>query len=336
LKDTKILKQTEIEYASKVIKNGGLVIFPTETVYGLGADALNEDASKNIYLAKGRPSDNPLICHLAFPEDAEKYCQTNELYYSLAEHFMPGPITVILPKKKSEDGTPIIPNTTSGGLDSVAVRIPSNPIAHELILRSGVPIAAPSANLSGSPSPTTLRHVVEDMMGRVDCIIDGGDSDIGVESTIVMIDGNKLKLLRPGGITIEMLSQLADVEVDDAVIKKSDARPLAPGMKYRHYAPKSQVIILDGDDNSVYEFLSDKKDFAMICFDEDLDKINTEIKMSIGKKDDYASHAHKLFSTLRDIDGHGIIYARMPSKNGVDFAVFNRLIKAAGYEIKQL
>ena len=205
-KVSELLSKTDIEIllrASAIIKNGGLVIFPTETVYGLGADGTNPDAAKKIYAAKGRPSDNPLIIHISKPEDAEKYAYTTELYYRLAAEFMPGPLTVILKSKE------IIPKETRGGLDTVAIRCPENPIANKLIEFSGVPIAAPSANISGSPSPTSSSHVVHDMMGKVDMIIDGGQCDFGLESTIVSIlNESTVKLLRPGKITVDQLSRL--------------------------------------------------------------------------------------------------------------------------------
>ena len=335
--DTKIISEKEIETGAEIIRQGGLVIFPTETVYGLGANALDSTASAKIYAAKGRPSDNPLICHLASADDAEKYCAVNEMYKKLAARFMPGPITVILPKKYNENGEPIVPDTTTGGLDSVAVRVPSNRIARKLIEKSGLPIAAPSANISGSPSPTTLRHVLEDMYGRVDCIIDGGDSEIGLESTIVMPKEDKIYLLRPGAVTIEMLRDVCDnIVVDASVTQKSDARPLAPGMKYRHYAPKSKVVMLDGDDESVYEYLADKTDCAILCYDGDKCLLCRDHAMSLGDKNDHLTQAHRLFAALRDLDGVGTIYARMPSREGVGLAVFNRMVKAAGYEIVEL
>ena len=335
--DTKIISEKEIETGAEIIRQGGLVIFPTETVYGLGANALDSTASAKIYAAKGRPSDNPLICHLASADDAEKYCAVNEMYKKLAARFMPGPITVILPKKYNENGEPIVPDTTTGGLDSVAVRVPSNRIARKLIEKSGLPIAAPSANISGSPSPTTLRHVLEDMYGRVDCIIDGGDSEIGLESTIVMPKEDKIYLLRPGAVTIEMLRDVCDnIVVDASVTQKSDARPLAPGMKYRHYAPKSKVVMLDGDDESVYEYLADKTDCAILCYDGDKCLLCRDHAMSLGDKNDHLTQAHRLFAALRDLDGVGTIYARMPSREGVGLAVFNRMVKAAGYEIIEL
>lgn len=335
--NTKIITPEEIGTAAGIIKEGGLVIFPTETVYGLGANALNAEASEKIYAAKGRPSDNPLICHLADASEADKYCETGEMFEKLAERFMPGPLTVILKKKTGEDGKPLIPDETTGGLNTAAIRVPSNPVANALIRASGVPIAAPSANLSGSPSPTTLRHVLEDMYGRVDCVIDGGESEIGLESTIVMPDGDALRLLRPGAVTMEMLREVCgNVTADAAVTQKSDARPLAPGMKYRHYAPKSKVVMLDGEDEKVYDYLRDKENCAILCYDGDECLLSRPHTISMGEKNDHLTQAHRLFAALRDLDGVETIYARMPSKDGVGLAVFNRLIKAAGYDIKKL
>ena len=337
MKSTKIIgtSEPELRGAAGCLKNGGLVIFPTETVYGLGANALSAESALKIYAAKDRPADNPLICHLDHPHEAEKYCETTPLYYALAEKFMPGPLTVIL-KKKSGDR--FIPAETTGGLDTVAVRIPSDNTARRLIEYAGVPIAAPSANRSGRPSLTAMRHIIEDMFGRVDYIIDGGDSPIGLESTIVMPQGETLRLLRPGAVTAEQLCGVgADVVVEKSVYEKFDGAPLAPGMKYRHYAPDERVVLLDGTDSEVYNFLSDKNGCASLCYDEDLDMIGGSVRcFSMGAKSDTALHAHNLFAALRDLDGKGTIYVRMPSKEGLGLAVFNRLIKAAGYEILQL
>lgn len=332
--ETKIITPDRIDDAARCIREGGLVIFPTETVYGLGANALDGGAAKKIYAAKGRPSDNPLICHLSKADEAEKYCETNELYYRLAARFMPGPLTVILPKKTDKNGVPFIPNTVTGGLPNVAIRIPSNKIAHDLIKAAGVPIAAPSANISGSPSPTNLRHVIQDMYGRVDIIIDGGESEIGLESTVVAITGSEIKLLRPGAVTAEDLRTVCgNITIDRSVYEKFDGVPLSPGMKYRHYAPKARVIMLDGEDSEVYAYLTDKQDCGILCYDEDTLLLRHPGSLSMGKKDDHMTQAHRLFACLRDLDGVGVIYTRMPSRDGLGLAVFNRLIKAAGYEV---
>lgn len=334
---TVIIAPPCLDEAARCIREGGLVVFPTETVYGLGANALDKKAAAKIYTAKGRPSDNPLICHLASADEAEKYCETNRLYYKLAGRFMPGPLTVILPKKKNREGTYIIPDTVTGGLPNAALRVPSNEIAHGLIMAAGVPVAAPSANLSGSPSPTALRHVIEDMFGRVDVIIDGGDSEIGLESTVAAVFENEIKLLRPGAVTVEDLQTVcSNVTVDRAVFEKFDGIPLSPGMKYRHYAPRARVIMLDGDDPEIYSFLSGKQKCGILCYDEDKVLLERPNTLSLGSKSDHATQAHRLFACLRDLDDAGVIYARMPSRKGLGLAVFNRLIKAAGYEVINL
>lgn len=320
--------------AAEIIKRGGIVAFPTETVYGLGGNALDPDAARKIYEAKGRPSDNPLIVHLASYDKAGVYAHTTRSFFDIAEAFMPGPITVILKKR------PFIPDSVTGGLDTVGIRVPSNNIARELIELSGVPIAAPSANLSGKPSPTSFNHVYHDLNGRVDAIIDGGTCQFGVESTIIKIDKKEIKLLRPGAVTIEMLSLFSDnIYVDPAVTERFEGVPLAPGMKYRHYAPERPLIVLEGSDDEVYEFLSDKPNSAVICFDSDIKHIKTKKVISCGPSNDSLTQARKLFDCLRIVDkltDIDVIYARMPSKIGIGLAVFNRLIKAAGFSIIKL
>ena len=329
-----------LKFAAEVIRGGGLVAFPTETVYGLGANALDEDAAKKIYEAKGRPSDNPLIVHLADAADAEKYCRTNDLYRRLAAAFCPGPLTMILPKREC------IPYAVTGGLDTVGIRIPSNPIAHDLIRMAGVPIAAPSANLSGKPSPTEFCHIEHDLDGRVDVLIDGGRCAVGVESTIVKIDDGKISLLRPGGITLEMLRSISpNIDVDQCVTEKlkEGTRPLAPGMMYRHYAPNAPLVILDGNSDRFYAYVQTQKErgekCGILCFEEDLDHLSDfENVQSIGPRGDACEHARRLFECLRCFDGSdvSVIYARMPDKNGIGLAVFNRLIKASGYTVHSL
>ncbi len=331
----------ELLKAADIIKRGGLVAFPTETVYGLGADATNPEAAKKIYDAKGRPSDNPLIIHISTPNEAEKYTYTNETYHKLAECFMPGPLTVVLPSKDS------IPRQTRGGLDTVAVRCPSNPVASKLIALAGVPIAAPSANLSGSPSPTTAGHVMADMDGRIDMLLDGGDCEIGLESTIVSCDTEgKLTLLRPGRITLAELREIdPDITVADAVLGalKDGERVLSPGMKYKHYAPKTSLVLIDGSLESACEYVKseafDKK--AVICYDEDADAFSSISGTDIykfGKRHDKDIQAHRLFTMLRNIDaeGYDMIYAPLPDKEGIGLALYNRMIRAAAYKIIKL
>ncbi|MBE6608017.1 MAG: threonylcarbamoyl-AMP synthase [Ruminococcaceae bacterium] len=322
---------------AELIKKGALVAFPTETVYGLGANALLSDAAEKVYRAKGRPSDNPLIIHLAEPSDAEKYCHVTPEFLRLAKAFMPGPLTVVMKKKD------IIPSTVTGGLDTVAVRIPSHIAARELISLAGVPIAAPSANLSGRPSTTSADHVISDMLGRIDMIIDGGDCDIGLESTIVSVCGkNKLKMLRPGRITLEMLEKEGfEVELDKAVTEKlsEGEKPAAPGMKYRHYAPGAPVSLVCGSDEKRIAFLSrfaEDRSVALVCFDEDEKIKNLPNAYIIGSKNDPDGQAHRLFALLRSFDDKEEIkqiYAPLPEKKGIGLAIFNRMLKASGYTV---
>ncbi len=325
---------------AKIIKSGGLVAFPTETVYGLGANALDSAAAEKIYAAKGRPSNNPLIIHLSTPLDADKYAFVNDEYRLISETFMPGPVTAILKKRDN------IPMSVTGGLDSVAVRVPSHPVAQRLIELSGVPIAAPSANTSGRPSPTSAAHVIEDLDGKIDMIIDGGPADIGLESTIVKLDDNTPCLLRPGGVTLEALGALlGEVRIDKAVTQKlaDNERPLAPGMMYRHYAPKAPLALFDGNDKEFFDFLtehSNKEKIAVLAYDEDfqtLVKIGVDEKniLSLGKIDNKKSHAARLFALLRECDKQNFekIYSRLPSREGISLALYNRIIKAAGYNV---
>jgi len=347
--ETKIITDisaAELHECGEIIRSGGLVAFPTETVYGLGANALDPDAAKKIYSAKGRPSDNPLIIHLSDVSDAGKYCDPPNLYMRLADAFLPGPLTIIMPKKSC------IPDEVTAGLATVAVRIPSNEIARSLIRAAGVPVAAPSANLSGRPSTTAASHVVADLYGKIDAVIDGGDCEIGLESTIIKLDGDKVTMLRPGAVTLEMLREVCgaeNVDIDPAVLRKfdGDAAPLAPGMKYRHYAPRAKVIILDGDSAAFMEFVKKQTECGILCYDGQADELRenstvTERKQYIktfGDEKDSAAQAHELFARLREFDDDGftgIIYVPMPEKKGIGLAVFNRLIKAAGFETQKI
>ena len=333
-----VAQEKDLARAAAILRTGGLVVFPTETVYGLGGNATRDEAAKKIYAAKGRPSDHPLIIHIADPTDAEQYAVTNALYYRLAKAFMPGPLTVILPRKNT------IPKSTTGGLDSVAVRCPSHPVAHRLIELCGVAIAAPSANLSGKPSPTSAAHVAQDMDGRVDMILDGGESEIGLESTIVKIEGDGLILLRPGGITRDALSLLCDkVTVADAVLHQlaENERPLSPGMKYRHYAPTAPLVLLSGNEADVLRYLQTEaasRKCAILCYDEECEALASGILLPVGKKDDLAKQAHRLFAALREADGTDaeIIYAHLPPQDGLGLALYNRLIRAAAHTVKEV
>ena len=331
-------QSTDIHRAAEILRRGGLAVFPTETVYGLGGNGCDAEAAKKIYAAKGRPSDNPLIIHLASPEDAAKYAVTCPLYERLAKAFMPGPLTVILPKRDC------IPYSVTGGLDSVAIRVPSHPVAHALCEAAGVPIAAPSANLSGKPSPTSAAHVIADLDGRVDVILDGGESEIGLESTIVKIEGETLTLLRPGAITCDALSMVcADVRVADAVTKQlaEGERPLSPGMKYRHYAPTAPLVLLAGDDACVLEFLQHEqaaKRCAILCYDEERSALSPRNLIAVGAKDDLGTQAKRLFSALREADALDveIIYAHLPGTDGLGLALYNRMIRAAAHTVRHI
>ncbi len=329
----------KINRAASVIRRGGLVVFPTETVYGLGADATNPVAANSIYKAKGRPSDNPLIVHISSPSDAEKYTYTNEAYYKLAAAFMPGPLTIVLDSKDT------IPVETRGGLTTVAVRCPENKIARDIIIASGVPIAAPSANLSGTPSPTSSKHVIDDMMGRVDMIVDGGECEFGLESTIVRVDAeDTLTLLRPGKITVEHLrAVVSNVVIADAVTDKlkDDEKALSPGMKYRHYAPKAPLLLLDGANEDIIKYIKNEglSHVAVIAYEEDLPYFKQGIPnvsiYAFGKKEDELTQAHLLFSLLREVDKENFdkIYAPLPKKSGIGLALYNRMIRAAAHKI---
>lgn len=325
----------KINECADILRSGGLVAFPTETVYGLGAIATDKDAAKKIYSAKGRPSDNPLIIHIASPADAERYAYTSELYYKLASAFMPGPLTVVMPKKS------IVPSEVTGGLETVAIRCPSHPIARELIRAAQCAVAAPSANLSGSPSPTESAHVINDMNGRIDAIIDGGCAEIGLESTIVSIDGDTLTLLRPGAITRDALFCVCEtVNIASAVTEalKENERPLSPGMKYRHYAPKAPLTLIDGEQNDVTEFLIEKskaENCLILAYDEEIPLLAGVKYIGVGARKDLESQAKRLFGALREADERSVdkIYAHLPVKDGIGLALYNRLIRAAAHTV---
>lgn len=336
--DENNIDKKAITDCAKILKSGGLVAFPTETVYGLGAVATDENGAKKIYQAKGRPSDNPLIIHISQPSDAERYAYTSELYYKLADAFMPGPLTVIMPKRD------IIPSAVTGGLDTVALRCPSHPIAKALIEACDVAIAAPSANLSGSPSPTTGEHVISDLNGKIDAIISGGCSEIGLESTIVKIDGESLSLLRPGAITYDALTCVCeDVKIASAVTEalKENERPLSPGMKYRHYAPKAELILLDGEEKDVNAFLinaTKTQNCAVLAYTEEISLLSGEKYIDVGAREDLQTQAKRLFSALREADKLDAdkIYAHLPCKDGLGLALYNRMIRAAAHTIKKV
>ena len=323
------------EIAADIIRKGGLVAIPTETVYGLGANGLDEQAVAKIFEAKGRPQDNPLILHVAKPKEMERFCHDiPDTAYALAERFWPGPLTMVLPVRD------IVPKRTTAGLDTVAVRCPDNETTREIIRLSGVPIAAPSANISGKPSTTTAQHVLHDHDGKIDAIVDGGPCRVGVESTIVDLTESRPRLLRPGGITPEQLiAVLGDLVIDKAVTAQidKDAVVKAPGMKYRHYAPAEPVVIVAGSREKAAEYIH--RHFIpgdrVLCFDEELPIYADCSPLSYGKESDVSTLSAGLFSALRELDDSRIhqVYARCPVGGGVAYAVQNRLKKAAAFHI---
>ena len=357
--DTEIIKAIEgradasdMRRAGDIIRNGGLVAFPTETVYGLGGDALNPESSRKIYEAKGRPSDNPLIVHITDLKDIDRIAVLDDAAYpmkdirakvtALDSAFWPGPLTIILNK------TAEVPYETTGGLDTVAIRMPSDPVAQAFIKASGGYIAAPSANISGRPSPTKASHVIEDLSGRVDMIIDGGDVDIGLESTIVDLTDEMPMILRPGAITKDMLYPvLGDVMTDPALTETdSDKAPKAPGMKYRHYAPQGELVIVTGDPCAVREYINTKSEedkhnlvkTGVICADEHILDYTAAVVKCAGRLGDEGAVAHRLYSILREFDAEGVemIYSEGFDEAGIGSAVMNRLLKAAGHRVINL
>lgn len=321
------------ERAGEILRHGGLVAFPTETVYGLGGNALDPEAGRKIYAAKGRPGDNPLIVHISSPEEAESVAYTNDTYYKLAKAFMPGPLTVVLPKKD------IVPDSVTGGIKTVAVRCPAHPVARELIRVAGVPIAAPSANLSGSPSPTTAEYVMSDLDGRIEMIIDGGQSEIGVESTVVSLTGEICTVLRPGEVSPrELYGVVGDVVVAEAVKVPSAAgeNPESPGMKYKHYAPETPLVLVSGERETVIAYVnSEKRKKAVLSYSEDAEKYTDAYVIDIGAAEDAHGQMHNLFKALRDVEAAEaeIIYANLPPETDDFLAIYNRMIRACGGEV---
>ena len=321
--------------AANIIKNGGLVAIPTETVYGLGANGLDESAVAKIFQAKGRPQDNPLILHICGPEQIELFCHhIPQKAYDLAEAFWPGPLTMVLPARSN------VPKRTTGGLDTVAVRCPDHDAAREIIRLAGVPIAAPSANISGKPSTTTAQHVLHDHDGKIELIVDGGPCRVGVESTIVDLTEERPRLLRPGGITPEQLIEvLGDLVVDKAVTAQIDKDEVvkAPGMKYRHYAPQSEVVIVSGSREKAARYIRDhfEPGDRVLCFEEELPLYDGCNPLSYGQEADVNSLSAGLFAALRELDDPKIhqVYARCPVGGGVAYAEQNRLKKAAAFHI---
>lgn len=336
--DTRFLNNTpeSVSLAADILLNGGLCALPTETVYGLGANGFDADAVARIFAAKGRPQDNPLILHIAdwsmleelaaeIPENARK----------LATAFWPGPLTMIFKRN------PCVPDAVTAGLDTVAVRMPASPIMREVILKSGVPIAAPSANRSGKPSPTTAKHVLDDLDGRIDLVLDGGACEIGLESTVITLVGTPT-LLRPGGITLEQLREvLGEVAVDPAIFGAETEKPMAPGMKYRHYAPEGTITVIDGPKDKVCAYIQNAvaastQKTGILAPDGYFADDAADLVLSLGK--DAAAAAHRLFACLRAFDDAGVlqIFAVDSDDTGIGLALCNRLYKAAGFQVIHL
>lgn len=331
--NTLYLNKNQTSEAADILKKGGIVAIPTETVYGLAANVFDEAAVKNIFKAKGRPSDNPLIVHISklsdvcnivseFPEEAKK----------LADKFWPGPLTMILPKNKN------IPDCVTGGMNSVAVRFPSHEIAREIIEKSGVPLVAPSANISGRPSPTKFEHVVHDLSGKVDALLDGGDCKVGVESTVLSLVNAVPVLLRPGLITQKEISEvIGEIKISPFVMKapEEDEKVLSPGMKYKHYSPKTDVVMVVGSPKNYSKYVNDKlsENCGALCFEQDIPFLKVPY-ISYGQINCPEEQAKNLFDALRKSDNLNVktIYAHFQKNNEVSSAVRNRLIRAAGFK----
>lgn len=328
-----------IDEAAAILLNGGLVAFPTETVYGIGANSLNPDAVAKIFVAKGRPQDNPLILHIAEFQDLFKYAKNvSSDSLKLAHQFWPGPLTMIFEKSD------IVPSINTAGMNTVAIRMPSNKIAHALIKRAGVPVSAPSANLSGKPSPTDASHVISDLYGRVDMIIDGGSCDVGVESTVVDMTGEIPTILRPGGITKEMIMDVVgSVDVDPVVYKKPslDVKPKSPGMKYKHYSPDAEVYIVKGNIGDVIKKIQELTEFQLnngkkvgiMATEQTCEKYRNGEVLVVGNREKPETIAKNLFRCLREFDKKGVdvVYAEGFDYDEIGLAIMNRLEKAAGY-----
>ena len=336
---TQVLSPTPeaLALASQLLHDGQLVAFPTETVYGLGANALDAKAVLNIFAAKGRPADNPLIVHVYDRAQLTPLCEVSPLAEKLMDAFWPGPLTLILPRK------PAIPDEVAASLPTVAVRMPSHPVAAALLRACKLPIAAPSANRSGKPSPTTAHHVLVDMDGRIPLILDGGSCDVGVESTVVAVTGEHPMILRPGYVTKEQMEAVLgeEVLVNHAILEKLKDGEVArsPGMKYKHYAPKADVTILKGSFDAYRDYIAAHAGDGVwaLCFDGEEAQLPVPA-ISYGKEGDGISEAHNLFTVLRELDRKGAktVYARCPLSDGVSMAVYNRLIRAAAFRVVEV
>lgn len=337
---TQRLTSNDIDRAAEMIRGGGLVGIPTETVYGLGANGLDPAAVRSIFRAKGRPQDNPLILHIPDPSWLERYCRDiPEAAWRLARRFWPGPLTMILRRD------PAVPDEVTAGLDTVGMRCPAHELCRAVIAAAGVPVAAPSGNTSGRPSPTSVADMLEDMNGKIDAILDGGDCQVGVESTIIDVTVNPPRLLRPGGVPLEELRDvLGEVELDPAILRPmgEGEKPRAPGMKYRHYAPKAPVTVVKGSPARSAQYILDHIDHSywegIICFDEFADWYPGHPVERLGGALDHWENARRLFHALRAMDGADVkrIWAQCPGDSGMGLAVTNRLSKAAGFHIIQV
>ena len=337
LKNMNFLNYKNYYEAVEILKLGGLVAIPTETVYGLAANIYDKKAISNIFVAKGRPSDNPLIVHVSSMDMIDPLVdKMTHKAQALADKFWPGPLTIILPK------TDKVNNIVSGGLNTVAIRMPKHKIALDIIDKLGIPVAAPSANKSGSPSPTSARHVYNDLNGRIDAIVDGGTCEYGVESTVISFVEDVPTLLRPGAVTYEMIKEtIGDVKIDKAVYSKLDPgkTAISPGMKYKHYSPRCKVIIVDGGKEKYIEFVNkvkSKKSYAF-CHDEDIPFLKIPY-ISYGSKYNLLEQSRNLFDKLRYLDeiGAEVVYVNCPKKEGMGLALYNRLLRSAGFEVINL
>lgn len=339
--ETRILpgNPESLALASRLLHQGSLVAFPTETVYGLGADALNPAAVLSIFEAKGRPADNPLIVHIADTAQLTPLCDIPPRAPLLMEAFWPGPLTMLFPRKKT------IPDEVTAGLPTVAIRMPSHPVAAAMLKACGLPVAAPSANRSGRPSPTTAQHVMEDMQGRIPLIIDGGPCDVGLESTVLDLCHGQPVILRPGGVTQSMLEEALGEEVALAgsILRplRPDEKALSPGMRYKHYAPAGAVTLVEGDETKTVSLMRDLclkdlregKKSCVLCFSEHVSALSGCHPHDMGSRDDHAEIAHRLFDILRRLDTEGMetIYSEVIPPEGVGLAVMNRLGRAAAF-----
>ncbi len=332
---TQRLKADEqgINIAAEILQNGGIVAIPTETVYGLAASAFDDNAIKSVFLAKGRPQDNPLIVHISNMEMLKDLAvDIPETAYKCAEKFWAGPLTIVL-KKSSK-----VSKVVSGGLDTVAIRMPSEKVAYDIINKSELPLGGASANVSGRPSPTTYKHVLADLDGKIDAVVEGKECTVGVESTVISLVGEHPVLLRPGAVTLEDLKEiLPDITVDKAVLSElqQGQKVSSPGMKYKHYAPKTETFLVEGE--GFADFVNKKENAVAVCFGNEADAVKIP-KLIYGDKNEPISLAQKLFWALREVDkmGAGRVYVHAPEKSGVGLAVYNRLIRAAAFKVIKL